>query len=219
MSNKKPSLLDTRWFWPLAGLLIGLAAVLVMALVILPALAPHAFAGTLLQSPEPAYDFSLQGPQGGVRLSQFRGKVVLLFFGYGQCPDVCPATLVTMSHVINRLGERAGQVQAVWVSVDPERDTPASMQRLLSHYNPAILGITSVPPDLELMETIAGAYGVFFQKRDVDRPCDEGPGMCYLVDHTATTMLIDPQGYLRVVYPFGTTADEISADVEYILTH
>lgn len=195
-----------RWLLPAAGLVVGLAAVLLLG----NTLRPHTFAGTLLQSSQPAYDFAGQGPGGKVyHRTDFSGRVVLLFFGYTSCPDVCPSTLQTFGKVLDRLGGRAGQVQAVMFSVDPEKDTPARLAAYLNHIDGRILGLSA---DLPETAHAAMQYGVFFEKRYFSKTG-------YLVDHTATILLIDQKGFLRVVYPYNTAADAIAADVKYILDH
>jgi protein SCO1/2 len=177
-------------------------------------LRPHQFGGTLLQSPSPAYNFSLTGPQGSkVQLSDLRGKAVLVYFGYTTCPDVCPTTLKTVGKVLDQLGKQAEQVQAVMITVDPEKDSPARLAAYLNNVEKRVMGLSG---DLETITQIATQYGVFFQKR----PFGSEGG--YLVDHTATLMLVDAKGYLRVIYPYdaqGALAGAMADDIRYILTH
>jgi protein SCO1 len=196
----------SRWLLPVGGLVVGLAAVILISL----ALKPHTFSGTILQSPQPAYDFSLNSADGPVSLADLHGKVVLVFFGYTYCPDVCPTTLREMKKVLELLGNQADQVQPVFVSVDPERDTPQRLKAYLNNIDGRILGITG---EQALIDEITTQYGVFYQKRTISESGN------YLIDHTATSFLIDPQGYLRVVYPYATPAKGIAEDVSYILRH
>jgi protein SCO1/2 len=200
-------LIKSRWTWPILGLVIGLAAVISLGLY----LRPHQFGGTILQSPSPAYNFTLTGPQDkSVSLADYRGKVVLLFFGYTSCPDVCPTTLQKLRDSIKSLGDQAGKVQVIMVSVDPEKDTSKRINGYLSMFDTRFIGLTG---GLETITTAASQYGVFFQKR----PYNEKGG--YLVDHTATVLLIDPSGFLRVIYPYNATANAIADDIIYILSH
>lgn len=165
-----------RRFWPLLpvlGLLLGY-----------PLLSRgghgHAFFGTRLLNPKPV-DFALEGPQGTVRLRDFRDKLVLLFFGYTRCPDVCPTTLLGLKRVYEGLAlEERRRVQVIFVSVDPERDTPETTDRYAKALNPAFLGLTGRP---EVLQEVARTFGVYYQKRY------RGAGD-YLVDHTATTFVI-----------------------------
>lgn len=198
-------ILHSRWTLPVTGLVVGLAAVILLGLW----LRPHQYAGTVLQSPMQAYDFTLVGPEDSrVRLSDLRGKQVLLFFGYTSCPDICPSTLYEMRDMLDALGKRAEQVQVVFVSVDPEKDTPQRMKAYLNNIDPRILGLTA---DLDTITETASQYGIFFQKRPYN---NEGG---YLVDHTATVLYVDGDGFLRVVYPYGTPGAAIAADVKYLM--
>ena len=195
---------QSRWLWPVAGLVIGLTAIVLISL----ALRPHNFSGSILQSPQPAYDFRLTSADGPVALSDLRGKVVLIFFGYTFCPDVCPTTLQEMSEVLDLMGNKADQVQAVFISVDPGRDTPERLKAYLNNLDGRILGITG---ETAVIDEIVTQYGVFYQKRTISESGN------YLIDHTATSFLIDAEGYLRVVYPYATPAEGIAEDVKFIL--
>ncbi|RME07722.1 MAG: SCO family protein [Anaerolineae bacterium] len=189
--------------------LIGLLAGLVLILALLfPRLKPHTFAGTVLQSPEAAPDFTLQSAQGTVSLHDFRGKVVLLYFGYTFCPDVCPTTLAELKTALDVLGRQADSVQVIMISVDPERDTPEVLQRYMEHFHPDFIGVTG---ELDKIKEIATLYGVYFEKAEGDSEKD------YLVNHTATVMAIDPEGYLKLIFPYGTSGEAIAADVAYML--
>jgi len=189
------------------GLVAGLAAVILIGL----ALRPHSFGGTLIQSAQPAFDFLLIGPEGrSTRLSDFEGKVLLLCFGYTSCPAVCPTTMHEMGEMLALLGKDAERAQVVFVSVDPEMDTPERLRGYLSVYDERIIGLTGSAEDILYTAT---QYGIFYEKRPYG---DQG---AYLIDHTATALLMDTRGYLKVVYPYGTPAKDIAADVRYILRH
>ncbi len=201
-------ILASRWFWPSAGLIIGLITVFFLGRAVLP----HRFAGTVVQSPNTAADFTLTGAGDvPVSLSDFRGRVVLLYFGYTACPDICPTTLQELMKALDLLGGKAGQVQVIMVSVDPEKDTPQRLDAYLRNLDPAerLIGLTG---SQDQIQEAATQYGVFYQKRE-----NAETSLSYLVDHTATVMLIDRKGYLRVVYPYGTPADGIASDLRYIL--
>lgn len=156
--------------------------------------------GTPLLSPRPAYDFTLTDNKGQpFRLSSQRGKVVLLFFGFVNCPDVCPTTLLELKKVYQALtpAERR-RVQVILISVDPERDTPAVLDKYVTFFNPSFIGLTGTPQQIA---EVAKPYGVFYQKSEI-RSAKE-----YNVDHTASTYLIDPQGRLRLIYGNGKPAE------------
>ncbi len=141
----------------------------------------HNFYGTRLANPKPV-DFTLEGPKGPVRLVDFRDKVVLIFFGYTHCPDVCPTTLLEVRKALLALPERERpRVQVVFISVDPERDTPEVADRYAKQFNPSFLGLSGSP---EAIRQAAQAFGVYYQKTNVVSPSE------YLVDHTATTFVV-----------------------------
>jgi protein SCO1/2 len=106
---------------------------------------PHAFHGTVIQSPDPAFNFTLSGANGDVSLSDYRGKLVLIYFGYTFCPDICPATLANAAQALRELGPQAEEVQVIMISLDPERDTPEKLARYMAHFHPSFIGVTGTP--------------------------------------------------------------------------
>ena len=171
---------------------------------------PASFRGTVLSTPVPAPDFTLTDQHGRpFRLSDQRGRVVLLFFGYTHCPDVCPTTLATWKQVYDALGTEAQRVRFVFITVDPERDTPERLRAHVALFNPDFIGLTGPP---EVLEAVYQAYGVY---REKDASAKTALG--YLVNHTASTLLIDPQGRWRLRFSFGTPAEDIVHDVRVLL--
>lgn len=157
-----------------------------------------------------AGDFQLTDHNGKVRtLADFRGKAVLVFFGFTQCPDVCPTTLAEMASVMKELGPLADRVQVLFISVDPERDTP----ELLSHYVPAFdsrfLGLVG---DKAATEKVAKEFKVFYQKVPGKEPGS------YTVDHTAGSYVFDPQGRIRLFVRHGQGAEPIVHDLKLLLS-
>lgn len=170
---------------------------------------PHTFHGTVIQSPEPSFDFKLTGKDGDVSLSDYRGKLVLIYFGYTFCPDICPATLANVGQALRNLGEdKASEVQTIMISLDPERDTPQKLAEYVTHFHPSFIGITGTEQGIAQVTSL---YGIFYQVQ----PGSDATG--YLIDHTATLLVIDREGYLKLVFPFGVTVDEIADDLEYML--
>lgn len=170
---------------------------------------PPSFHGTVMQSPEAAPDFTLQAAGGRtVSLSDFRGKYVLLYFGYTFCPDVCPASLGNLAAALRQLGKKADEVQVIMISVDPQRDTPEKMAEYVAHFHPSFIGLSG---DEREIARVAALYGVFYEKQEVES------GAEYLVNHTATIMAIDREGRLKLIWPFGVTPGEIASDLEYLL--
>ena len=192
------------------GTLIGLALLFGGVWVYRTYIAPPPLRGVAIESPRPAYDFQLQsGGDQTVRLSQFRGKVVALYFGYTFCPDVCPKTLADLSLAIEQLGSDADGVQVLFVSVDPDRDTPVRADQYAKGFNPGFVGMTGSPDDIA---RVAGAYGVFYQKQDAP-----SSSAGYLVDHSATVLVIDRQGQLRTIWPFDFPRDDMVNDFRALL--
>jgi protein SCO1/2 len=173
---------------------------------------PYAWRGTSYEPAQPAGEITGTDWNGSeFRLSDQRGKVALLFFGYTNCPDVCPTTLAEMRVLAQNLGDRAQDVGFIYVSVDPERDTPARLAEYIPVFNPDFHGVHVEPAPLE---DVKAAYGVIAEKR----PYDEGESAAgYSVDHTARTYLIDRNGRLRASFAYGTLIEDIQADIEHLL--
>jgi len=143
------------------------------------------------------------------RLSEMRGKAVLLFFGYTSCPDVCPTTLAELKQALEKLGEeKAKQVQVLFVTVDPQRDTPERVQEYVDHFNQDFIGLSGTESDLA---NVWKNYGVF--RENVESTSAAG----YLVDHTARVTLIDQAGNMRVSFAFDTPVDDIVHDLKLFL--
>lgn len=196
-----------------AALLIALALVVGAAAWAVARRGAPPFHGRAVEPPRPAPDFTLTGPDGQpFRLSQLQGRAVVLFFGYTHCPDVCPATLSTFEAVKQALGAEGERVRFVFVTVDPERDTPQRLREYLRRFDPEFIGLSGDP---ETLAAVREAYGIY-----AARAGDHQGGMPsghYVMTHTATSFVIDPAGRLRVSYSFGTPADQMAADLRRIL--
>lgn len=154
-------------------------------------------------------DFRLTDQTGKVRmLSDFRGKVVAIFFGYTHCPDVCPTTLSDFAMAMKLLGKDAAKVQVIFVTVDPERDTRAVLAQYVPAFNPSFLGMYASPQDTA---ALAKSFKVFYQKQ----PPDAHGG--YAVDHSAGTYVYDPQGRLRLYMAYGQGPKAIAHDISLLL--
>jgi protein SCO1/2 len=141
----------------------------------------------------------------GKRVSDqdFRGKFMLVFFGYTNCPDVCPAELQIISEALEKLGPDAGKVAPIFITVDPLRDTPQILSAYVKNFGPRVTGLTGTPDDIA---SVAKAYRVFFRKAKAS-PNDPD----YTVDHSAFTYLMDQQGKYLSHFTFGTTPDAMAA--------
>ena len=154
--------------------------------------------------------FSLDGSNGKkLSLRDHLGKVVILQFGYTFCEEVCPVTLARLTEVYKKLGDAAGDVQLIFVTVDPRRDSPERLREHLSAFNPSFLGATGAPEELR---DVRRAYGVVAQQ--VISP---NPSLPYAVNHSSSLYLIDRQGKLHGLVPFGTPVDDMVHDLKLLL--
>lgn len=155
-------------------------------------------------------DFALPDFNGKMRtLADFKGKAVVLFFGYTQCPDVCPTTMAEMATVMKQLGPLADKVQVLFVTLDPERDTPELLSKYVPSFDPRFLGLVG---DKAATEKVAKEFKVFYQKV---------PGKqrgSYTLDHTAGSYAFDPQGRIRLFIRHGQGAEPIVHDLKLLLS-
>lgn len=156
-----------------------------------------------------ARDFALTDQDGRQRtLADFRGKAVLMFFGYTHCPDVCPATMSEMAAVMKQLGPDADRVQVLFVTLDPERDTPAVLKEYVPAFDPRFIGLSGNP---EAIDKVAREFRVFYQKV----PGKEAGS--YTLDHTAGSFVFDPQGRVRLFVRHGQGAEPVVHDLKLLL--
>lgn len=167
-----------------------------------------AFKSGVFDPPRAAPDFSLPGSGGElVTLSKLTGKIVILGFGFSHCPDVCPVTLASLAQVQKNLGDLGSAVQVIYVTVDPERDTVERLREYMAHFNSGFIGVTG---SVEQLVDVRKAYGILAAKK----VHNDGS---YEVHHSSYLYLIDQQGLLRTLIPFGKTADDIAHDVKILL--
>jgi protein SCO1 len=160
--------------------------------------------------PRAAPDFSLKGSNGSeLKLSRYRGKVVALGFGYTSCPDVCPTTLFLLAQARDKLGPARKDFQVVYVTVDPERDDVEHLRKFVGAFDPTFLGATGTPSQLA---DVRNAYGVQASRK----PLAGNPGG-YLIHHSAFVYLIDRNGNIRTMMPYGVSADDVAHDVGALL--
>lgn len=165
--------------------------------------------GTVFDPPLEVGDFTLTDHTGApFSLSDWRGKVVMLFFGYTNCPDVCPTTLAEFKRVKAALGEDADQVVFVFVSVDGARDTPDRLAQYVRAFDPAFIGLTG---DDEAIRQAGRPFGIFYQRVSYDNPDN------YLVDHTASSMVIGPDGLWRIKFSYGSDPAGMAAQIARLL--
>jgi protein SCO1 len=168
------------------------------------------FKSGIFEPPRAAPDFELRGSNGSaLSLKAYRGKVVALAFGFSHCPRICPVTLAKLAEVSQRLGASATDLQVIFITVDPERDSPARLREFLDFFNPKFIGATG---DETKLEALHKAYGV-----TATRAISENEKLGYEVHHSSSIYLIDRQGSLRLLVPFGKSADDILHDVKVLL--
>lgn len=169
-----------------------------------------AFKNTDVTGLDYAKDFALPDYNGKMRtLADFKGKAVVVFFGYTQCPDVCPTTMAEMANVMQQLGQLADRVQVLFITLDPARDTPAVLSKYVPAFDPRFLGLVG---DQAATDKVAKEFKVFYQKVPGKEPGS------YTMDHTAGSYVFDPQGRLRLFVRHGQGPEPIVHDLKLLLS-
>jgi protein SCO1 len=170
---------------------------------------PYQFQGSFIDPPARAHDFELVDGRNQLwRLSDQEGKIVVMFFGYTSCPDVCPLTLSKFKQMKTLLKNDADWVTFVYITVDPQRDIPEKMQAHLQAFDETFIGLTGSEEQLQPVWT---NYGVFRARVDVESAAG------YLMDHSATTYVINSRGDLRLTFPYGMDAAQMARDIAQII--
>lgn len=155
-------------------------------------------------------DFSLVDPDGKTRtLADFKGKVVVMFFGFTQCPDVCPTTLTEMQQVMTLLGPQANKVQMLFVTVDPDRDTAEILKQYVPAFDSRFLGLR--PADQAALEKVAKDFKIYYKKVP-----GSSPGS-YTMDHTAGSYAFDPEGHLRLYIKHAQGPETLAHDLKELI--
>jgi protein SCO1/2 len=156
-----------------------------------------------------ALDFQLPDTQDHMRsLADFKGKVVLVFFGYTQCPDFCPTTLSEMVQVKHDLGAQGDKMQAIFITLDPERDKPELLKTYMANFDPSFVALV---PALEALPALAKDFKIYYKKVEGAKPAN------YTLDHSAGTYIYDTEGHLRLYARYGLGAPALTADVQQLL--
>jgi protein SCO1/2 len=187
-----------RWVYivVLVGLLVG-------------ACAPKpSYNGAVVDPPLAMPDFTLPSADGPVSLSDFAGKNVALFFGYTKCPDTCPTTMANLNYAVQGLGDKADDVQVIFVSVDYQRDTPQTASQYAQVFNPAFKGVSGTKDQIDKVTGELGIYYLF------GTPDAQGN---YAVEHTASVLVLNPEGKLVLTWPQGTTAEQMKQDMKTLV--
>jgi protein SCO1 len=187
------------------GLLLGA----VLALVACSESKP-AFSGIDITGADYATGFSLTDHNGQARtLADFKGKAVVVFFGFTQCPDVCPTSMTEMAEAKRLLGADGERLQGLFVSIDPERDTPEIMKEYLASFDPTFLALYTAP---EQLPELAKSYRIYYKKVEGKTPTS------YTMDHSAGSYVYDPQGRIRLYHRYGTGAQALANDLKLLLS-
>jgi len=192
-------------------ILLGVVGILgVVVLVWATAFArPYILKGSEITSGVAAPEIALtQADAQPFNLTAYRGRIVLVFFGYTSCPDVCPTTMADFKRLKADLGEKASQVEFVFITVDPQRDTPERTQAYASGFDQGFIGLSGTEGELQPVWT---AYGVYRKLED------NGHHDGYSVEHSTRIYLIDKSGHLRLTYPYGTAVTDLAGDIRYLL--
>jgi protein SCO1/2 len=200
------------------ALLLGLGAVLAAVFV----RRPYTYKGSLIDPAAPAADFTLTDQHGQTfRLSDQRGDVVLLFFGYTNCPDECPATMANFKQIKTALGDKANRVRFVMVTVDPQRDTSRQLGEFMDKFDPSFIGLTGTLPQLQTVwkdywvsETTSSDSGGAASQ---DEHAHDSGAASYQVGHSTYVYAIDVNGNLRLTYALGTDSQLMAQDVSHLL--
>ena len=171
--------------------------------------AKPSFASVDITGVDYAKGFELADHNGQLRhLTDFAGKVVLMFFGYTQCPDVCPTTMSEMIEIKKALGKDGDRLQVLFVTVDPERDTPELLKAYMENFDPTFLALRATP---EKLVELTKDYKIYYKKVDGSTPTS------YTMDHSAGSYIYDPQGKLRLFTRYGSPKEALTKDIQTLL--
>ncbi len=167
------------------------------------------FSGIDITGADYATGFSLTDHNGQPRtLADFKGKAVVLFFGFTQCPDVCPTSMSELAEAKRLLGADGERLQGLFVSIDPERDTPEVMKQYMASFDPSFLALYAAPDKLP---ELAKSYKIYYKKVEGPTPTS------YTMDHSAGSYVYDPQGRIRLYHRYGTGAAALASDLKKLL--
>lgn len=172
--------------------------------------AKPAFVGIDLTGADYAQGFDLPDHNGQLRkLADFSGKVVVVFFGYTQCPDVCPTSLAELAEAKQMLGADGDRLQGIFISVDPERDTPAIMKDYMASFDPSFLALHATPTELV---GLSKAFKLYYKRVEGSTP------NTYTMDHSAGSYVYDPKGRIRLYHRYGSGPAGLAADIKLLLS-
>ena len=169
---------------------------------------PPVLNGSVIDPPKPMPNFTLLSVNGPVHLSDFSGKVTLIFFGYTHCKDICPATMAKMAETFTKLGDKTSELRLVFISVDYKRDTPQTTAAFATKFNPDFIGLTGSQADID---QVTKDYGIYYKLGEPDATGN------YDVEHTAMLMALDRQGRLEMTWSPEQQPDEMASDLQVLV--
>ncbi len=191
---------------------LAVAAAAVAAATLVAGCAAPAYHGVVADPPAVVEDVALSGAADGpFRLSDLAGRWVLLFFGYAHCPDVCPLTLAHLSGALDDLGPAADDITIVFVSVDPERDTPADLAAYAASFGPRVRAVTGTRVEID------AAVAAFGARYSLEKDAPGASAAGYSVSHSGEVWVVDPERRLRLTIPYGVGSADIAADLRRLV--
>lgn len=192
---------------------LGVSAVLAGAAITLISVSkpptPTPFKSIDITGADYARDFMLPDHNGRLRsIKDFAGKVVVVFFGFTQCPDVCPTTMAEVAQAKALLGSESDKLQAIFVTVDPQRDTPEVLKPYMAHFDPSFVALR---PNADQLAAVARDFKIYFKKVEGKSPTS------YTMDHSAASYVYDPRGTLRLYLPYGGGAQALASDARLLI--
>lgn len=191
--------------------LVQVALACVAGMPVLMACSPEVtpFKSTDVTGAAFAQDFRLKDHNGNLRtLADFKGKIVVTFFGFTQCPDVCPTSMTTMAEVKRLLGDQGERLQVLFITVDPERDTQALLKEYMANFDPGFMALRPEPDELK---GVAADFKIYYKKVPGSTPTS------YTMDHSAGKYIFDTEGRVRLFSAYGTDAATIASDIQILL--
>jgi len=183
--------------------------VLIVGIAIYQATLTPVLNGASIDPPKPMADFVLQSARGPVKLSDFRGKLVVVFFGYTNCTDICPLTMAALRQAFDALGDQAARARVLFISVDYKRDTPAVVAGYAGNFRPDFIGLAG---SKEQIDQVTRDYGIYYE---LGTP--EPQSGAYEVTHTDTIEVLDGSGRLVLTWTSGTSADQMASDMKVLI--
>ncbi len=182
---------------------------LLLALLLGCSSKPASFIATDVTGADFASGFKLTSPAGtSVQLSDYQGKVAVVFFGYTHCPDICPTTMSDLAKAMKILGDDANRVQVIFITLDPERDSAELLQQFVPGFDARFIGLTGTPQQIQ---QVTQTYKIFVQKQ-ADK------NQQYTIDHSAGAYVYDPSGKLRLYFKYGQSPEDMAHDLQLLLS-